>query len=57
MGGQSEEAIDLRTNGATSPTQTFEECMDYFSNYSHYYDDVSNILPSLKYFITCIYVV
>ena len=41
MGGQSKEAILLRVKAAANPTQTFEECMDFYSNYSPYYDDVS----------------
>ena len=53
MSGQSKEAILLRAEAATNPTQTFEECMDYFSKYSRYYDDVSKsiILPSLNYYL------
>ena len=41
MKGQSKEAILLRAEAAANPTHTFEECMDYYTNYSHYYDDVS----------------
>ena len=56
MKGQSKEAILLRAEAAANPTHTFEECMDYYTNYSHYYDDVSKY-SSLNCTITCMYFV
>ena len=55
MSGQSKEAVLLRAKSTQSPTQTFEECMDYYSKYSRYYDDVSKNKSIILASLNCIY--